>query len=419
MSLRALHFFLGSYNLHVNILFISRNSPYDSVGGVERSISNLIEYHKTQTHTRLFVMLPTSQDSRRETEGNVTICYESPLFLMRGKTYGQKNISEKAQQFMQAVKQIIESEHIDIICAENFHTDLPAAYSLLLNMVALSSNTPLVLQLHSFAATPLQQELINQLRWSQVSCVSRSIAGDCFQKGADINSLSTHYLGVNNEKFRIDPRSTHLLKKELKLGPHARIILTATRIIRGTTNILREKGVINLIQAFSKLSPRYSDLKLLIAIGKPPEDLKEEFNLAYEMLQGYIRLHGVQEHTILKTYRLDEMPHVYQGSDVFALPSENETFGQVFIEAMSCGLPVIGTKVGGIPEIISDSYNGYLIPPDDSSILAQRIEKILNDSTVRDGFIRAGIKTVEQTFTSHSQLSNFLNMLESTAATKN
>jgi glycosyltransferase involved in cell wall biosynthesis len=110
------------------------------------------------------------------------------------------------------------------------------------------------------------------------------------------------------------------------------------------------------------------------------------------------------------------MPDVYRGSDIFALPSENETFGQVFVEAMSCGLPVIGTKVGGIPEIISDSYNGYLIPPNDPSILAQRIEKLLNDNGVRDSFIRAGIKTVAEKFTSEKQFLDFNTMLEETVA---
>jgi glycosyltransferase involved in cell wall biosynthesis len=98
------------------------------------------------------------------------------------------------------------------------------------------------------------------------------------------------------------------------------------------------------------------------------------------------------------------------------LPSENETFGQVFIEAMACGLPVIGTKVGGTPEIISDSYNGYLIPPNDSSILAQMIEKLINDRSTRNRFIKAGIKTVEDKFTSEKQLFNFMKTLEETAS---
>ena len=106
------------------------------------------------------------------------------------------------------------------------------------------------------------------------------------------------------------------------------------------------------------------------------------------------------------------MPTVYRESDIFILPSENETFGQVFIEAMSCGIPVIGTKVGGIPEIISDSYNGYLVVPDDASILAQKIENLLIDKKIKDKFIKTGIKTVQRSFTLENQFPAFHKMLE-------
>lgn len=400
----------------MNILFISRNSPFESIGGIERYITNLIAYYNS-THlseSQLYIMLPTTEEERIEKKGKVTIYFRKSLFLSRSVLVSKKEISQKAQAFSESVKEIIKTENITIICAENFHTDLPAAYSLLLNMVANQAKIPLVLQLHSFATTELQTELINQLKWDKISCVSKSVAGDCFEKGTDIHYLSTHYLGVNTEEFSVEETGSEMLKKELGLSHNNKIILTATRIIRGKKDILQAKGVINLVQAFSRLSPRYPNLRLLIAIGKPPENLKEEFHIAYEMLQGYIKLHNIEQSTILKTFKLDEMPNVYRGSDIFVLPSQNETFGQVFIEAMSSGVPVIGTKVGGIPEIISDNYNGFLVPPNDESILAQKIERVLNDSLLRKKFIHAGIQTVKEKFTSESQFFNFNQMLKET-----
>ena len=402
----------------MNILFISRNSPFESIGGIERYIDNLIAYYKTQAnlHSKLYLLLPTIGKNYVETDGNITIYFDQSLFLSRSNLATKKEISKKVQTFSESVTDIININNIDIICAENFHTDLPAAYSLLLNMIAMSKKIPLALQLHSFATTELQTALINQLKWDRISCISTSVAGDCFEKGTDINYLFTHYLGVNTEEFSIDETKNKNLKNKLNLSADNKIILTATRIIRNKKNILSEKGVINLIQAFSKLSPRYPQLKLLIAIGKPPENLKEEFYVAYEMLLGYIKLHNIKENTILKKFTLHEMPDVYRGSDVFVLPSKNETFGQVFIEAMSCGVPVIGTKVGGIPEIISDNYNGFLVPTDDSSVLAQRIEKLLNDHGIRESFINSGIKTIKEKFTSEKQFFNFNKMLEETIA---
>lgn len=401
----------------MNILFISPNSPKESVGGIERYISNLLDYCGKYPETKAFLIMPTSGLSSIEKNQNVVIYYENSLSIPRNAERAQKEVAKKAGLFAIAVENIIKKHSIDIICAENFMFGPPAVYSLRLNMLAALLNVPVVLRLHMYPASPLQIELVNQLMWKQISCVSKSVAGDCFQKGTDIDVLSTDYLGVNTAEFNQLKSSNFELKKELGLPSDTKIVLTAARIIRGNTTMLKEKGLINLIQAFSKLSPRYPDLRLVIAIGKASENLKEEFDHSYDMLLGYLRINHIESTTILKMFELNTMPDVYKGSDLFVLPSEmNETFGQTFIEAMSCGIPVIGANTGGIPEIISDSYNGYLVPPNDSSILEQRIETLLNDNSIRNKFIKNGLKTVADNFTSEKQFAKFINMLEETAA---
>ncbi len=399
----------------MNILFISPNSPYESVGGIERYITNLISYYKNKSDCKVFLILPTTTENRIEKIGDITIFFDSNFSISRSITHEHKKILTKARMFARLVENVIKDKQIEIVCAENIMFGPPAVYSLLLNMITTSHKVPIVLRLHSFATSSLQIELINQLMWDKISCVSQSVAGDCFQKGTDVESLTTHYLGVNTFEFNDNSYDfKKSLRKQLIVNDSANIVLTATRIIRGEKNILQEKGVVNLIKAFSKLSPRYPNLYLLIAVGSAPKNLRNEFAGAYKMLQGYVKLHGIENNTIVKTFGLDSMPQVYKEADLFVLPSENETFGQVFIEAMSCGTPVIGTKVGGIPEIISDSYSGYLVQPNDESILAQRMEKLLNDKTTRESFKKAGIKTVKNDFTSEKQFALFHKMLEET-----
>lgn len=401
----------------MNILFISPNSPYESVGGIERYITNLINYYRDRSDSDVFLLIPTIGKNKTKKIGRITILFDKSLSIPRDIIYHKKEMSEKSEKFAELVEKIIKEQKINVICAENIMFGPPAVYSLFLNMIAASHKIPLVLRLHSFAISDLQVELINQLTWSRISCVSQSVAGDCFQKGTDVNILDTHYLGVNTLEFNNSLNFEHKLKKQIGIPDNSKIILTATRIIRGTKNILCEKGVVNLIRAFSKINTRYPNLYLLIAVGIPPEILKKEFEGSYEMLMGYIKLHGIEKQTIVKTFKLKEMFCVYKEANVFVLPSENETFGQVFIEAMSCGTPVIGTKVGGIPEIISDSYNGYLVQPDDASILAQRIEKLVNDEALRDKFVKAGIRTVQKKFSSKKQFTDFHNLLISTIST--
>jgi glycosyltransferase involved in cell wall biosynthesis len=64
------------------------------------------------------------------------------------------------------------------------------------------------------------------------------------------------------------------------------------------------------------------------------------------------------------------------GSDLFVFTSLNEGFGNVIIEAMACGLPVVGTRVGGTPELVQDGQNGFLVDSDDIQALATAIQKI-------------------------------------------
>lgn len=399
----------------MNVLFISPNSPFESIGGVERYITNLIGFSKQSLTFNTVILIPTSgKNFSRHESKNTRIFFDNSLFLSKDALNNHKEVSIKARVFSEKVQEIITNHSIDVICAENFHIGMPAAFNLLLNMTSQTFNIPLVLRIHSFASKELQVELMNQLMWKKISCVSKSVTGDCFHKGANIDVLSTDYLGVNRNEFQVCKDTNFNLRKSLNISKESKIILTASRIILGKKNILKQKGIINLIQAFSKLSPRFPNLHLLIAVGKPPVILNQEFKEAYQMLQGYLKLNNIGNNSSIKLFGLDEMSKVYRQSDVFVLPSENETFGQVFIEAMACGLPVIGTKVGGIPEIISDSYNGFLIPPDDSSILAQRIEKIVSDSSIQNRFVRNGLKTVDEKFNNDKQTSAFIEMLRKT-----
>jgi glycosyltransferase involved in cell wall biosynthesis len=74
----------------------------------------------------------------------------------------------------------------------------------------------------------------------------------------------------------------------------------------------------------------------------------------------------------------EELPRYYRRSDIFVLPSETESFGLVFAEAMSSGLPILASNVGGIPETVRDEIDGLLCPPSDPASLRKNIMRLID-----------------------------------------
>lgn len=98
----------------------------------------------------------------------------------------------------------------------------------------------------------------------------------------------------------------------------------------------------------------------------------------------------------------------YQASDLYIHAAKADTFPRVVIEALACGLPVVGTAVGGIPEQIVNGVTGFLVPSSDAAGMASRIEKLLLDDELRLRFSRAAILDVQQRFSLERQVEAFL-----------
>jgi len=93
--------------------------------------------------------------------------------------------------------------------------------------------------------------------------------------------------------------------------------------------------------------------------------------------------------------RESKKPLYFKAADVFVLPSYDEIFGIVNLEAMACGTPVVATRVGGIPEIVKDGKNGLLVPPKDPDALADAIIYLLENEDVRRGMGERGREMVK------------------------
>jgi glycosyltransferase involved in cell wall biosynthesis len=92
-----------------------------------------------------------------------------------------------------------------------------------------------------------------------------------------------------------------------------------------------------------------------------------------------------QGHIVYPGFERDPMRLVsyYRSSDIFIHAAKGESFGKMIAEAMACGIPVVATSVGGIPELIDEELTGYLVPRGDSVHMAQRVQQLLDDPSLR------------------------------------
>jgi glycosyltransferase involved in cell wall biosynthesis len=197
-------------------------------------------------------------------------------------------------------------------------------------------------------------------RYDYVLAVSRSIAHNLLQAGINPNIISVHYLGLFGEREKSNQLRLEL-RKEFKI-PNQAIVIGCIAFDNPV------KGLDILLKAFSKVIDKKSDVHLII-IGVNPKisllpDLAEKLGLNNIVHWAGIRDNGWQ---------------LLNAVDIYVQPSLSEGLGLAIAEAMALRLPVVATRIGGIPEIVIDGENGYLAKPGCINSLVDALERMISD----------------------------------------
>ena len=165
-----------------------------------------------------------------------------------------------------------------------------------------------------------------------------------------------------------------------------------------------EKGFELLVAAAAQLVKEEPGVGFLL-FGEGP---------AREDLARRIAAAQLQRRFILAGYRADVcrlLPHV----NVMVLPSHTEGLPVVLLEALAAGVPAVATAVGGVPEVIDDGVQGYLIPRGDVDVLVSRLRRLLGDEKLRRRMGAAGRQRVAEKFSCTVQSQRYLEVFESLA----
>lgn len=154
--------------------------------------------------------------------------------------------------------------------------------------------------------------------------------------------------------------------------PRARRPRKLFRLIT-VARLLERKGIQTILEACARPSLLPAELTI-VGTGPYERELRELVRTLG--LGDRVRFMGFVPN--------EELPSLYRQSDIFVLPSQTESFGLVFAEAMSCGLPIAASNVGGIPETVRDGVDGLLCPPGDPLSLRENILRLMSNVDTRE-----------------------------------
>jgi len=192
-----------------------------------------------------------------------------------------------------------------------------------------------------------------------VLSVSEDLKTKICQLGVDYDKVHVVYNGVNRECFFYRDMKDTRVTLDIELN---------TKIILFVGNILESKGVLDLLQAFEKVYHILSNV-FLYYIGDGGDAIRITAFSQEKGLKERVTLLGERDHKDIALW--------YAAADLVALPSHREGVPNVLLEAMACGTPVLATRIGGIPEVISEDV-GVLVEAHDIESIASGLLQALS-----------------------------------------
>jgi L-malate glycosyltransferase len=326
--------------------------------------------------------------------------------------HGQKPLSEftalgipifhvaKTKRFdlgtMSNLGDIIKKHKIDVVNAHHFLSMIYSFYG-----CKVKNKAKLIYTEHSVwevLAVPKKWELIGSLLLKFIDAivgVSDAVSG-ALRKKYSIRSNKSHTIqnGIDLPAFELNSQ-----KDSMKPGLG---IKENEKVIGIVANLKKVKNHLLLLNAFLEVAHECDNVKLAI-IGRGFDD--DPDNTEFQ-ITSFIKEHNLKEKVLMLGYRSD-IPKLLAILDIFCLCSSMEGLPISIIEAMASGLPVVGTKVDGIVDVIQNGENGFLIPLNDVKGLKDILITLLNDSALRRSI---GQKAKQHSM--HYSLSNCVNKYE-------
>lgn len=228
----------------------------------------------------------------------------------------------------------------------------------------------------------------------RIIAISDYIKGQLVAAGVPEGKIVVRYLGIDNKRFRPDASAREVWARRFSI-PDDELILSTVSYLRPIKNPQI------IVEACGLLAQRGVRAHLIVAgDGEMLGELKQ----LSQRLEIADRVHWLG--------LVADPVSVLQASDLFLLATVGEAFGLALAEAMACGVPVVGSRAGAIPEVVKDGETGLLVNPLDSAALADGIEKLGRDYDLRKRMARQAVERVAARFTLENSVAETLKIYD-------
>jgi len=290
------------------------------------------------------------------------------------------------------IAEVIKREKLDVLHA---HYAIPHAVCAILAKQMVDSEVKIVTTLHGTDITVLGYEHSLQKlikfgieKSDYVTAVSYSLAEETKALVAPDKEIHTVHNFIDERVYKIQPIST--LKEELGLLDE--------KVVIHVSNFREVKRVEDIIRVFERIQQEVKAKLLLVGDGP-------EMSVILELVDSL----QLQEQ-VLFLGKQENVEELYGISDLMLLLSEKESFGLVLLEAMACGVPCIGTNIGGIPEVIEHGVTGYTCDVGDIEAISRYAITLLTDEELHEDIAQNCLQAVQTTFQSSEIISQYENI---------
>lgn len=295
----------------------------------------------------------------------------------------------------------IDETQPDIIHAHNMNY-FSEPHAKILESVARDRKIPLVLTAHNAWDDDTFLELTLNVKWDKIIAVSNFIRKEFIGVGVPPEKIVTIHHGIDLRRFQND---THIFDKYPALEGR-KIIFHPARMGMG-------KGCDVSVKALRIIKEEFPDALLIFTGTKNIIDWgsTQKGDIAY-ILHLIERL-GVKDNVFADVFSSEEIVGLYKASEFSIYPSAfGEPFGLTMLESLACSKPMIVTRSGGMPEVIKDGVNGFIVGIKDYEQLAERCLQLLGDEELRKKLGKTGREIVEEKFTKEKMVENTLKVYE-------